>query len=1317
MSIFYNGAARRFRGWLVLLFTAFTTVAAAQQPEISGIVRDEKGEPVTGATVIAYEGGVVKGGAATGIDGDFSIKPLTPGTYDVHVTFLGYVTIILERVEVSSSGATVLDNLVLREPKASSSGGSGGGIVIGETVVRSTFVKPLIRRGTGGGITDFNAKDFERAATRNPLDVVSRATGTYQARNGAGISMGGGRQENTLVIIDGILQRGQGIASRLPFGSIGSMAVISGGLPAKYGDATGGVISITTKGVTAKVQGSVGAEHSVDGYNNRQAYFNVTGPLVKRPALDDSGNIIRLDSLGLRVREGGTIEMRPLVGFSISGTFANNQDNNPSYVPNYIVKEDVLRRLQENPYVAVPGITGVPTLRNATEFVTLNDLETTRRRVNAEATSASLLTKFDLAIGKNMNFTVGGQGFYSRGDNYSRGVALFSPEAIGQSTSYTGQGFARFVQRFRSTDTAATIQSAFYTVQVDYQKTYSYNQDNNHKRDAFKYGYIGKFYQDENELYVPGFDSSTGKAGILLQPGLRFSNTRFERSELNSLLANYTSQVFNLFGENINNFGVRDVRAFNGLLNGDLPAGTYGGIFSNVGSVQGGYGYSNSDQLSVGVDASVDLQAKGRSGNRMRHALEFGLYFQQQASRSYGVNALRGGTQSLWEQAYLLTNSHFFGTQDLSNPIFVVNGRRYTAEDVRNGVVNPGPNDTILYNTVYNEGQQTIFDRNLREKLGLGANNTDYINVYELDPSLLSVDMFAPDELFNSGRSYVSYLGYDYTGKRAGNSSFNDFFTAKDANGTLTRPVSAFRPNYVAGYISDNFTLSNSLMFNLGVRVDRYDANTSVLKDPYSLYETYTKGNNQSAVNFRNGGTDAANQGHPGNISEDAVVYVNDFGTANPEIVGYRDGDNFYDPFGRLVEDPTTLKQYTGGRDPLPYLVDKASDIQGPNFDPAKSFEDYTPQVNVMPRLSFAFNITRNSSFYAHYNVVVQRPSAGVALTPLDYYFLETNPTDIINNPNLRPEKQILYETGLEQVIAKATERSGGQAINLSAFYRERKDQIQIRPYLYAYPTTYYTFGNRDFSTTKGLRVKYDLRRTGPFELLLSYTLQFAEGTGSNLASSNGGNTTSFQTGGILSNFISAGLPNIRYPFALDIDSRHNLVADLDYRYFAYDSTYGGGGPRIGKLHPFQNMGAHLTFRTRSGEPYTRYANSVTNIVAGGVNGARLPWHYMFDLNIDKDFALFPRNSDGSAVKGKKQLYLNAFVYVQNLLDTRDVLGVYGYSSRPDDNGFLESPQGQQQVQQQTNVQSYTDLYRISVNGPGNFNVPRRVNMGVRFNF
>jgi hypothetical protein len=612
--------------------------------------------------------------------------------------------------------------------------------------------------------------------------------------------------------------------------------------------------------------------------------------------------------------------------------------------------------------------------------------------------------------------------------------------------------------------------------------------------------------------------------------------------------------------------------------------------------------------------------------------------------------------------------------------------------------------DTVTYNRLVVDTLQSRFDYNLRTKLGLPVHGTDYINIDNIDPSKLSVNMFSADELINQGKPAVSYYGYDYTGNRInGQVNFNDWFTQKDANGDYTRQIGAFRPNYIAGYIMDKFELPNNALFHLGLRIDRYDANTKVLKDPYSIYETNTVAHS-IAVNTKNGGKT------PDNITGDYIPYVNDNSSPTPTILGYRNGEDWYDANGKPINDPTLIKE---GNDPQPELLrnnstgTRALTMKDAAYDPNTSFTDYTPQINIMPRISYTFPIADKAMFYAHYDVIVQRPKSvsEIYATPADYYYINQNSNSIISNPNLKPEKLYDYELGFQQELTRHS------AITLNAFYKERKDMIQTRPYLYAFPNTYYTFGNRDFSTTKGFILKYDLRRINHISMLLSYTLQFAEGTGSSSTSSNGGDANYVSNGGLMQTLIAASLPNLRFGLPLNIDSRHNFTANIDYRY------EDGEGPELFGRHIFEKAGINFVFRTRSGEPYTRVAQPNSTSVVGSAMGSRLPWHYMMDIRVDKEFNL--PFSKHLSVNGKStsRYSLIGYVYVTNLLNTKDILGVYGFTGRPDDNGFLTTAQGIQEASIKISPNSYKDLYSLSNQYPGYLNNPRRINFGLQFNF
>ena len=146
------------------------------------------------------------------------------------------------------------------------------------------------------------------------------------------------------------------------------------------------------------------------------------------------------------------------------------------------------------------------------------------------------------------------------------------------------------------------------------------------------------------------------------------------------------------------------------------------------------------------------------------------------------------------------------------------------------------------FNRINRLHRQTTFDRNLSIQLGIDPNGTDLINVDGLDPEVFNLKMFSANELIREGNNaLVSYYGYDYTGNVITGSrpTIDDFFNARDDNGDLTSPIAAFEPVYIAGYIMDKFAFDD-IIFNVGVRIDRFDANQSVLKDQYVIGDAVT---------------------------------------------------------------------------------------------------------------------------------------------------------------------------------------------------------------------------------------------------------------------------------------------------------------------------------------------------------------------------------------------------------------------------------------------------------------------------------------------
>jgi len=356
-----------------------------------------------------------------------------------------------------------------------------------------------------------------------------------------------------------------------------------------------------------------------------------------------------------------------------------------------------------------------------------------------------------------------------------------------------------------------------------------------------------------------------------------------------------------------------------------------------------------------------------------------------------------------------------------------------------------------------------------------------------------------------------------------------------------------------------------------------------------------------------------------------------------------------------------------------------------------------------MPRISFSFPVNENSLFFAHYDVITKRPTSGLRMDPTEYLYWEAKAgNSVFSNPNLKPEKTVNYEIGYNQALSKKA------AIKISTYYSEVRDMVQTYRFSGAYPTSYIAFNNIDFGTVKGLTISFDLRQSGNVRLSASYTLQFANGTGSDAGS------------GLT--LVSSGQPNLRNLIPLDYDRRHAITLSFDYRY-GTGKEYNGPvtsiatkGGKVRNIKWLQNTGLNVTFTGGSGVPFSKSSRIVPlggsgYVLQGSLGGARLPWEFFIDAKID-------RNIDFKwSGKAKKQGYLNVYLQLMNVLNTQNVISVYRATGNPGDDGYLAAAEWQTQINQQIDSQSYRDLYAVAVNSPGNYSLPRRIRLGLILGF
>ncbi len=1196
---------------LLLVVTSAGIWAQTQPGTLSGKVTDkETGDGLYPIEVRLMSGTDIIRKVSTDFDGNYTIAPIQPGSYDV--MFVGggqYSTVTVEDVSIPGNTTTRLNGeLPLKDN------------TLGE--VKIVYERPLIEE-EGGTRQVIDQETINNLSSRSIGTIQAVTASVFQADEGQATYTRGSRADADVVFIDGVKVRG---SSNVPRAAIDQVEVITGGTPAQYGDAVGGITNITTRGPSSEFFGGaelLSSSPFLDPQHYNLAALSLGGPIWKR--------------------DGQTI-----VGFLLSGEFEYQYEPRPFGVAPMRVREDVLASMEETPIR--PSNVGQGVL-NEGNFLRSSDLEEIPARLNVDNTQVRFNGSINIRTSNTTNVVVGGRLTYNRGMNGGFASSLMNWQNNSESIASDISGFARFTQRFETGENS-TFKNIYYSVQVDYTRNNRKTWDPIHQDNVFRYGHIGNFTTLQQRFYTYTTDEQTGIQAWVQQ---LFQDTAvlFTPSEYNPVRSNYTSSYYQFVedGRIINNtFNLNNIRQGGGLINGDNPESIYG-LFQAVGTNQSGYNLSRNSQFRV--TAQTTFQVEG-------HNLIAGFEFEQRIDRGYGLAA-----NGLWTQMRLLQNQAILQL-DLENPILVYD---------ENGVFQ----DTINYNRAFDPGVPRTFDRNVRSELGLDPNGTDFIDIDSYDPDFFSLDMFSADELVNvGGNQYVSYFGYDYLGNiQSGNPTLNEFFTATDDNGNFTRPISAFQPLYIAGYIQDRFSFKN-LNFNVGVRIDRFDANQPVLKDPYSLYPVRTAG---EVRNMSLGGE------IPNSVGDDYVVYVND--VQNPTaITGYRDGDQWYDAQGDPLANPKDIADISGGQ-AQPYVIGTTANGR-PELS-ADGFEDYTPQVTFSPRVSFRFPITDEASFYAHYDILVQRPSPGLGrFNPFDYLQLDIlNNAGFLANPNLKPQRTTDYEIGYQQVLTKKS------VLNLSAFYKEQRDLIQTVSINEAYPITYVTYGNRDFSTVKGFVIGYELRRTNNLLINANYTLQFADGSGSGPNSG--------------ANLARSGQPNLRYILPLDFDTRHQVTASIDYRYGRGDSY---NGPVWWNTQVFSNAGVNFLARASSGTPYsarvrafelTDGASAVP--LDGQINGSRQPWIFAVDMTVNKAWSV-----------GNGQTF-EVYVAVLNLFDTRNVLNVYAFTGAPDDDGWLASPQGQTSIAFRADAQSYADLYNVAVNSPFNYTLPRRIRLGIKYNF
>lgn len=259
------------------------------QTSLQGSVKDaETDEPILFGNVALYRAGVLITGTQTDFDGYYSITEIDPGTYDVVFSYTGYQEVKISGVIVNAGKANSLDATM------------SAGVTL--TTIEVVYKPPLVEKDNTTQGKTLTSEEIRNLPTRNVNALATLSAGVGSADEGSALTIRGSRSDATNYYVDGIRVR----ASLVPNQSIEQMQVITGGMEARYGDVTGGIVSITTKGPSEAFSGGLEMETSqyLDAFGANLASLSLSGPIVKRKG-------------------------RTVVGYRILGQYTYAKDDDP----------------------------------------------------------------------------------------------------------------------------------------------------------------------------------------------------------------------------------------------------------------------------------------------------------------------------------------------------------------------------------------------------------------------------------------------------------------------------------------------------------------------------------------------------------------------------------------------------------------------------------------------------------------------------------------------------------------------------------------------------------------------------------------------------------------------------------------------------------------------------------------------------------------------------------------------------------------------------------------------------------------------------
>ena len=253
----------------ILLLSFLTLINAQGSGTLTGVINEaSNGSGLPGVNVM------VKGtyyGAASDLEGRYRIDNISPGSYDIEVSMIGYKIILKTGVTIGADETIDLD-FNMEETVLS----------FGEDVV-VMGKKPLFDVDETSSIARVRREDIEAKVVSSVEDILSEQIGVT-TQDGE-IHIRGGRIDESIFVVDGFSVKDplSGYSGNLFVNAdaIEELEIVTGGYNAEYGQAMSGVVNIKLKEGRDHYEGTVKYSSDrllSDNFNSDRIEFNLGGP-------------------------------------------------------------------------------------------------------------------------------------------------------------------------------------------------------------------------------------------------------------------------------------------------------------------------------------------------------------------------------------------------------------------------------------------------------------------------------------------------------------------------------------------------------------------------------------------------------------------------------------------------------------------------------------------------------------------------------------------------------------------------------------------------------------------------------------------------------------------------------------------------------------------------------------------------------------------------------------------------------------------------------------------------------------------------------